>query len=531
MIIIGEKINGTRSTVARAIKSRDAGFIQELARSQAQAGAHFLDVNAGTHPQTEPQDITWLVQTIQAVCDLPLCIDSANPQALLAGIQAADKLPMLNSLSGEKTRVEGVLPLAGQYHTPLVVLALDDKGIPARAEDRLVIIRRLVGLCRQAGLGDDQLYVDPLVTTIATDNQSGLVAFETIRQVRAEFPQVHVTCGLSNISFGQPSRGIINQAFAALAIGAGLDSAIIDPTGADLRSSIYSAELLVGLDPDCLRFNQAFRQGDIGQARPAAAAVAGPAVTAALRALLEALGQAGLLEPGALLAGETAAAESESAPPAAGSGDDLAALTRALVGMKKDQVDQLTRRLLESGVDPLAVLDASRQAMAEVGRLFETNEYFVPELILAGRMLKEVSETAKPFLVGQAGGGARKGKVLIGTVAGDIHDIGKDIVATMLDINGYEVLDLGVDVPVERFRQAAQEFHPDVVALSGFLTLAYDPMRDSIAAIRQAGLDAVKFMIGGGQIDENVRVYTGADAFGLDAVEAVRLCDGWLAPA
>lgn len=529
MIVIGEKINGTRAAVAKAIKARDAAFIQELALSQAKAGADYLDVNAGTHPETEPGDITWMVETVQAVCDTPLCIDSANPKALLAGIKAAAKLPMLNSLSGEKARVQGVLPLAGEHHTPLVVLALDDKGIPATADGRLEIVRRLVGMCRQAGLEDELLFVDPLITTIATDNQSALTAFDAIERIHREFPQVHITCGLSNISFGQPCRGAINQAFAALAVGAGLDSAIIDPTGEDLRSIIYSAEMLVGRDPDCLNFNQAYRQGLIGKEK-ATSPVMGAAVAQAWRELTAALRDGGLLDASADEQEAAAPAEASAAEEQPARAEDgLAELTQSLVNMKRDRVSQLAASLLESGMDPMAVLDASREAMAEVGHLFETNEYFVPELILAGRMLKEVSDSAKPYLVNQGEGRANKGRVLIGTVAGDIHDIGKDIVTTMLDINGYEVMDLGVDVPVERFREAAMEFKPQVVALSGFLTLAYDPMRDSIAAIREAGLGDVKFMIGGGQIDDNVREYTKADAYGLDAVEAVRLCDGWLA--
>ena len=527
MIVIGEKINGTRAEVARAIKDRDADFIKELALSQARAGADYLDINAGTHPDSEPEDIIWLVENVQSVSDLPLCIDSANPKALLAGIKAADKLPMLNSLSGEKTRVNGVLPLAGEYKTPLVVLALDDNGIPAKAEGRMKIIRDLVQKCRAKGMQDELLFIDPLITTIATDNQSAITAFETIRKIKAEFPEAHITCGLSNISFGQPGRSIINQAFSAIAIEAGLDSAIIDPTNQELKASIYSAEMLTGKDPDCLNFNQAFRQGLIGQ--PKKEADLDQTIQKAIADFLKALDQAGIAKANLCL--EPMASQGSDSGPIAdqkNSQDDLAELTRALVNMNRDKVSQLTRDLLESEVDPLAVLDASRDAMAEVGRLFETNEYFVPELILAGRMLKEVSEAAKPYLEGQGDQGPKKGKVLLGTVAGDIHDIGKDIVGTMLDINGYEVRDLGVDVPCERFLEAAKDFKPDVVALSGFLTLAYDPMRDSIAAIRGAGLGDVKFMIGGGQIDENVRVYTGADAYGLDAVEAVKLCDGWM---
>ena len=412
MIIIGEKINGTRKAVAEAIKKRDAGFIQDLAVWQVKGGAAFLDVNAGTHPDTEPDDITWLVATIQNVTDVTLCIDSANPKALEAGIKAAKKLPMINSLSGEMNRIEGVLPLAAEYGTELVVLALDDHGIPKTAGDRLAIVRKLVGLCKRNNLPEERLYVDPLVTTIATDNQSGLIAFATIRAIKSEFPAIHVTCGLSNISFGQPSRGMINQAFAALAIGAGLDSAIMDPNDGELRSIIYSAEMVIGADPDCLRFNQAYRQGRIGTSKDLSSSHK-QAISKAVGDLMECLHQAGVVDSRIIqgaadkeLEGEASTqrqSEEEDGP------DVVEEIVKALVSMKKDQVKALTERALAMGTDPMLLLDASKRAMAEVGRLFETEEYFVPELILAGRMLKGISEDVRPYLSGGSGKRPEKG--------------------------------------------------------------------------------------------------------------------------
>ena len=525
MIIIGEKINGTRPDVARAIKDRDSGYITSLARRQAQAGASYLDLNAGTHPEQEPADMVWLVQLIQGAAKAKLTIDSANPQAILAGIEAADSLPMINSLSGEQARVEGVLPLACRYGTELVVLALDDNGIPKTAQERLDIIRRLVGLARDGGLSDEKMYIDPLVTTIATDNASGLIAFETIRLVKKEFPKVHITCGLSNISFGQPGRGVINQAFAPLAMAAGLDSAILDPTDAGLRSVIYAAEMVLGRDPDCQAYSQAHRQGLIGTGAGISAGQLN-AIAESANGLLGALGRAGLLtgQPP-----EQAPAQAGAAGASAGGAEDrLAELVDSLVNMKRDRVAELCDELLAEGADPMLILDASRKGMAEVGKLFEQDEYFVPELVLAGRMLTLISDKVKPLLAADDNGQGKEGRVLIGTVEGDIHDIGKDIVVTMLEVGGYEVLDLGVDVPKERFVEAAQEFKPQVIGLSGFLTLVYDPMKETIAALKQAGLGEVKYMIGGGQMDDHVRQYTGADAYGSDALEAVKLCDGWL---
>jgi len=203
-------------------------------------------------------------------------------------------------------------------------------------------------------------------------------------------------------------------------------------------------------------------------------------------------------------------------------------LTQAMIKMDEEKTMALTDQFLKDGVDPMKVLDAFRDAMAEVGRLFEAEEYYLPELIMAGEMLSIGSEKVKPFIKSDYDTGEKKGKVIIATVAGDIHDIGKDIVTMMLDLNGYDVLDLGIDVPVQKIAEAAKDFKPSVIALSGFLTLAYDPMRDSIAAVKNENLGDIKFMIGGGQMDDDVKEYVGADAYGRDAMAAVRLCDEWI---
>ncbi|MDR2945719.1 MAG: methyltetrahydrofolate cobalamin methyltransferase [Candidatus Adiutrix sp.] len=271
MIIIGEKINGTRKKVGEAILARDADFIRDLARKQVEAGANYLDVNAGTTPSREPEDMVWLVNQVhEATPDTPICLDSPNPLALAAGLEVVKSFNpakiMVNSLSGEAKRVEGVLPLAVKYQTELIVLALDDQGIPETVEGRLVIVRRLVEMCRKQGLPDENLYIDPLVMTISTNTGAGLVTLDTLRAIKSEFPKVHMTCGHSNISFGMPLRSILNQAFMALTIDAGLDSAISDPENRDLKAMALAAETLLGRDRHCLKFNRAFRAGLIGPA-------------------------------------------------------------------------------------------------------------------------------------------------------------------------------------------------------------------------------------------------------------------------
>lgn len=205
-------------------------------------------------------------------------------------------------------------------------------------------------------------------------------------------------------------------------------------------------------------------------------------------------------------------------------------LLDAIADMREDEALELAKSMLGGGDDPLRVLELCRTAMEKVGKRFQDGEYFLPELILAGEMLENIGQMAKPLIQKGGAAAARKhGRVLIGTVHGDLHDIGKNIVTFMLDINGYEVKDIGIDVPVERFLEEIRTFQPSVVGLSGFLTLAFESMKETIEAIAKAGMrDKMKIMIGGGQVDETVRNYTGADAYGNNAMAAVTLCRGWI---
>jgi methanogenic corrinoid protein MtbC1 len=203
-------------------------------------------------------------------------------------------------------------------------------------------------------------------------------------------------------------------------------------------------------------------------------------------------------------------------------------LVNLMIDLKEDETLAMVNKLIQGESNPMDILDDARSAMEVVGKRFETGEYFIPDLIMAGEILKGISDIVKPLLeTGQTA--QKKGRVIIGTVAGDIHDIGKDIVTFMLDVNGYDVLDLGIDVPVSVFVEKIREFKPQVVGLSGFLTLAFDSMKKTVKALEQAGLrDSIKIMIGGGQMDEEVRKYAQADAYGKDAVAAVNLCKEWI---
>jgi len=264
MQIIGEKINGTLKEVKAAIRQRDASVIQDLARQQVEAGADLVDINAGTLPAEEPEALTWLVKTVQDEVDTPLCLDSANPQALAMAIQEIKQTPMINSISGERTRLEGILPVASKHGCSVIALAMDEKGIPKGVDERLAVIRRLIGRTRDSGLPDERVYIDPLVMTLSTNTESGVIALETMRAVRSEFPKAHLCAGLSNISFGLPERHLVNRVFLTLALAAGLDAAILDPFDRELRGEMLAAELVLGRDRHCLNYTRSYREGRIG---------------------------------------------------------------------------------------------------------------------------------------------------------------------------------------------------------------------------------------------------------------------------
>jgi 5-methyltetrahydrofolate--homocysteine methyltransferase len=263
--IIGEKINGTRRGVALAIEQRNAAAIRDLAVRQAEAGAAWLDVNAGTLSHAEPDDLVWLIETIQPAVDIPLSLDSANPVALAAGLRAVGRTPMVNSINGEAQRIEGILPLVAEHGCSVIVLAMDDTGIPGTCEGRLQVARRLIVETRARGVPDERVYLDPLAMTLATHTDGAKVTLDTIRAFRQEFPQAHVTMGLSNISFGLPARSHINRAFLTLALAEGLDCAILDPLDREMMAALAAADVVLGRDRHCLSYTRAYRAGLFGR--------------------------------------------------------------------------------------------------------------------------------------------------------------------------------------------------------------------------------------------------------------------------
>jgi len=270
MLIIGEKINGAIPSVAQAIESRDAVAIRALAAVQTEAGAQYLDVCAGTSTEKEYETLAWLLGEVQESSPLPICIDSPDPEMLLRVLPLIRRPGILNSVSGEGKKCETLFPfLSRNPDWKVIALTCDDGGIPADSEKKTQIALALIEKAGGYGIAPERIFIDPLVLSLAAVNDAMLQFMDAIRKIKAAYPTVHFTSGLSNISFGMPARALVNRNFLTLALSAGMDSAIMDPTNRAMTETIYAAEALLGMDRFCRRYNKAYRAGVIGTPRPA----------------------------------------------------------------------------------------------------------------------------------------------------------------------------------------------------------------------------------------------------------------------
>ena len=262
MLIVGELINTSRKPIKEAIERGDAAYIRDIAVRQAEAGADYIDVNCGTLIHNEPETMAWLVNIVREAVDVPLCIDSPNPEALEAGLKLATKgRPMLNSITAEPDRFEAVLPIVKNFKAKVVALCMDEEGIPATAEKRIEIARKLVEDLTAAGIAREDIYLDPLVKPISTSDQAGAELIAAVGFIRENFPGVHTICGLSNVSFGLPNRRVLNQAFMVQLMTVGMDSYILDPLDREMMGFFYASKALLGKDPFCTGYLKAHRRG------------------------------------------------------------------------------------------------------------------------------------------------------------------------------------------------------------------------------------------------------------------------------
>jgi cobalamin-dependent methionine synthase I len=273
VLIVGERLNTTRKSVAAMVEARDGAAVRREAFRQIEAGAHYVDVNAGTFRTREPELLRWMVESAQAEVEsgrgaeesapIPLCIDSPNPVAIRAALEVHQGQAMVNSITGEAERLSRLLPVIRDHGSAVVALCLDDAGLPATADEAMAKGLRLVETLLDAGIPPGDIYVDPVVRPVGADPGAAVTAIETIRRLRERLPEVHFICGLSNVSFGLPARSLTNRAFGAMAMAAGLDAAILDPLDAPLMSALLAAEAVLGRDRHCGRYLRAYRQGKL----------------------------------------------------------------------------------------------------------------------------------------------------------------------------------------------------------------------------------------------------------------------------
>lgn len=263
MFIIGELINSTRKAVRKAVEEKDAAFIQDLAKRQAEAGANWIDVNAGAFPTDEVEKLQWLITTVRKVTDAPLSIDSPRPAAVEAGLAMAGAEPFLNSISAESDRYKTLIPLVKKYNARVVALSIDDSGMTDDMEKVWQVADGLIKRLQDDGVPADHIFCDPLIRPVSTNIEYGMGALSVVERITARHPGVHKTCGLSNVSFGLPKRKLVNQVYVAMAIAKGMDSAIIDPLDARMMANIVVAEALAGKDQFCMNYIMAEREGKL----------------------------------------------------------------------------------------------------------------------------------------------------------------------------------------------------------------------------------------------------------------------------
>ena len=477
MIIIGEKLNGSIPSVAKAIAEKDADLIRERARMQAEAGATFLDVCASVEEAVEVETLKWMIDLVQEVTDTPICVDSPSARSCVAAIPFCKKPGLINSVSLEGDKIDTIFPVIADTDWECVALLCDNDGIPDSVERRMKIFFGIMEKAKQYGIAPSRLHIDPLVVTLGTDQTALTVFADCCRRIKYEYPEIHITSGLSNISFGLPVRKNINQAFMVLAMNAGMDSAIVDPTNKNMIGMIYATNALLERDEYCLQYIDKF--------------------------------------------GIKASEEAAQPAPASPLDEKMQKVFKLTQDGKNKEIGQAVQEALDAGCDPTAILnDAMIGAMAVVGDNFKKEIIFVPQMLAAARAMKAGVEVLKPYLATGEAGSA--GTIILGTVAGDLHDIGKNLVGMMFESAGFEVIDLGVDVPIQTFIDEVNKHkEASIVALSALLTTTMPSLRDTVAALlEQPFRSRIKIMVGGAPISQEFADEIGADAYTEDAASA-----------
>ena len=480
--VVGERINPTgKKRFQQALREGDMNYVLEQAVSQAEAGAQILDVNVGAPGVDEPVLMEQVVKALQSVTSLPLQLDSSNVEALARGLRVYNGKPIVNSTNGEPEKLAAILPLCKKYGAAIVGLAIDEKGIQPKAADRVAIARRITEAALAAGIPREDIYIDCLTLTASAQQEDVLATVQALEACKKELG-VRTVLGVSNISFGLPCRTYLNTTFLTMAMYAGLDLAIMNPSSEEMMAAVYAYNVLTNRDKQSTKYIERFADRVPASTALAQAAKAAPAANAA---------EAELTGPYAAL---MKAVEK-------GLKGDAAAYTRALLAEKQ----------------PLEVVDeALIPALDIVGGKYEKGTLFLPQLLQAASAAQSAFEEIKTAIAQKGEGSASKGRIVLATVKGDVHDIGKNIVRVILENYGFEVLDLGRDVPVETVVDTVREKDVHLVGLSALMTTTLKSMEETIAALHAAKLDC-KIMVGGAVLTPEYAEKIGADWYAKDA--------------
>ncbi len=475
--VIGERINPTgKKKLKEALRNRDDAYVVSEAIAQEEAGADILDVNAGLPELDEAETLVRLVGAIQAVSPLPLQIDSADPAAIEAACRVYAGKPIINSVSGKADSLAAVLPIAKKYGAAVVGLTLDEAGIPETAEGRLAIARRILDEALRHGIPREDVLIDCLTLTASTNQTQVRETLRAVAAVKTELG-LRTVLGVSNVSFGLPNREILNANFLAAAFGAGLDMPILNPLATPYRAAVASYRVINGQDAGAVAYIEA---------APTLATTAAPTA---------------------------ASAASAAAIP---TGDDLRGY---VISGRRREAEAAVRAML-SDTDAMAIINTHLiPALDEVGARFEAGKLFLPQLIASADAAKAGFDVIRAAASGNA---PTRGRIVLATVKGDIHDIGKNIVRMLLENYGYDILDLGRDVDPAVVVEAVREENIKLVGLSALMTTTVRAMADTIAALRDAGLDC-RVMVGGAVMTQAYADMIGADYYAKDAAESARI--------
>ncbi|MBO7721078.1 MAG: homocysteine S-methyltransferase family protein [Kiritimatiellae bacterium] len=484
-IVIGERINPTgRKRLKAALTEGDTAYVLREAVAQAEAGAAVLDVNVGVPGLDEPAVLERTVDAVQSVTDLPLQIDTSDPAALDRALRHYNGKALVNSVNGREESMSAVLPLVAKYGGVAVALTLDENGIPPTADGRIEIARRILSRGAEYGLGPCDFVFDALSLAVSADATSANAALETVRRIRAELG-CRTILGVSNISFGLPARPQLNATFYTLAMGEGLSAAIINPLSAEMMTAYRAYRALTGRDRSCEEW--------IGFA---------PKVVG--------------------LAAPVGSSSSSSAAIPSGAASPLAVAIRR--GLKSDAAGA-ARAELAAGKAPVSVIDwGIVPALEEVGKGFEEKRVFLPQLLMAADAAGAAFDVIRAELAKTGGGAAANGPIVVATVKGDIHDIGKNIVRALLENYGFRVIDLGRDVPPELILETARREKCRLVGLSALMTTTVGAMEETVRLLH-CRLPDCKVMVGGAVLTADYAAKIGADFYSRDAMGAVRTAE------